>query len=280
MRRAYAFRPALRKAHTFFIVWGGHLVSLIGSNLTKFALGIWMLEKTGSATQFALIYVFTALPSVLLGPVAGKVVDSHNRRLVMLLSDLGSGLSSVMTVLLLVAGRLEPWHVYALTLVSSAFTAFQAPAYTAAATQIVSEKQLGRAAGLTQMAQAAARIAAPFLAGMLLLVARLETIILIDIVTFLFAVATLLVRFPDLAHQTEEARKTRQGDFSEGWRFLKTSPGLLALALFGAPTGLLLGIMQVLTAPMILSFTTPQVLGALMSVSGIGMLAGSLLMSI
>ncbi|MCL1467449.1 MFS transporter [Argonema galeatum] len=64
----------------FILIWFGQLVSLIGSGLTSFALGIWVYQKTGSVTEFALISLFTFLPSILLLPIAGAFVDRWNRR--------------------------------------------------------------------------------------------------------------------------------------------------------------------------------------------------------
>ena len=55
---------------TFAIIWLGQVVSLVGSGLTSFALGVWVFERTGSATEFALIGLAAVLPRVLLSPLA------------------------------------------------------------------------------------------------------------------------------------------------------------------------------------------------------------------
>jgi len=59
------------KMKTFLTIWLGQVVSLVGSGLTGFALGVWVFEQTGSATQFALIGLSAVLPRVLLSPLAG-----------------------------------------------------------------------------------------------------------------------------------------------------------------------------------------------------------------
>ena len=64
----------------FLPIWFGQLVSTLGSGLTGFALGVWVFERTGSATQFSLVLLATTLPRVLLSPVAGVVADRWNRR--------------------------------------------------------------------------------------------------------------------------------------------------------------------------------------------------------
>src|SRR5258707_9312350 len=75
----------------FTIVWGGQLVSLVGSGLTSFVLGLWVLQRTQSVTQFALILVSGTLPRIFLSPLAGVLVDRWDRRWVMLLSDVAAG---------------------------------------------------------------------------------------------------------------------------------------------------------------------------------------------
>jgi DHA3 family macrolide efflux protein-like MFS transporter len=177
----------------FTIVWFGQLVSQIGSGLTWFVLSIWAWQETGLATALALVSFFSFGPTVLLSPVAGALVDRWNRKLVMMLSDLAAGLSTVAVLLLYVTGNLEIWHLYITGAFAGAFQAFQWPAYSAAITMMVRKEQYGRASGMLSVAESASTIAAPVLAGMLIMVIGIAGVMLIDIVTFLFAIATLLV---------------------------------------------------------------------------------------
>lgn len=109
-----------RRMRVFLIVWLGQLVSLVGSGLTSFALGLWVYRHTGSVTQFALIGLFTVLPGIVLSPLAGALVDRWDRRWVMILSDSGAGLSTLMIALLFFAGRVQVWHIYLAAGVSAA----------------------------------------------------------------------------------------------------------------------------------------------------------------
>ena len=86
MRSLKNFRPFTGGMGVFLVVWFGQLVSLIGSGLTNFALGVWVYQRTGSVTQFSLILLFAMLPSILISPVAGAIVDRWNRRVSMILS--------------------------------------------------------------------------------------------------------------------------------------------------------------------------------------------------
>jgi MFS family permease len=271
-----------RGMRVFIIVWLGQLVSLVGSGLTSFALGLWVYKQTGSVTQFALIGLFTALPNIVLSPLAGALVDRWDRRWAMILSDTGAGLCTLMMAFFFLTNRIEVWQIYLAAGASAAFGTFQWPAYSAAMTLLVPKKHLGRANGIVQFGQAAAEILAPALAGVLVLTTRVQGILLIDFVTFFFAVTTLLlVRFP--GPETTTAAQARKDSLwreaSYGWRFITARRGLLGLLVFFAVVRFLWGMVGALIAPMILGFTSADVLGAIISIAGGGMLVGSLLMS-
>jgi len=72
--------PTATHMRVFIIIWLGQMVSLIGSGFTDFALGVWVYQRTGSVTQFALISLFTTLPGIVISPIAGTLVDRWDRR--------------------------------------------------------------------------------------------------------------------------------------------------------------------------------------------------------
>ncbi|MBI3360855.1 MAG: MFS transporter, partial [Chloroflexi bacterium] len=109
----------------FIIVWFGQVISLFGTAMTQFAMTIWAWKLTGSATALALVGFFNFGPTVLLSPIAGALVDRWNRKLVMMLSDLAAGLSTVAILLLYVSGHLQIWHLWIAGAFSGAFQAFQ-----------------------------------------------------------------------------------------------------------------------------------------------------------
>jgi DHA3 family macrolide efflux protein-like MFS transporter len=266
----------------FIIIWLGQLVSLVGSGLTSFALGLWVYQHTGSVTQFALISLFAVSPGVMLSPLAGALADRWDRRWVMILSDAGAGLSTLMMALLFFAGQVQVWHICLAVGASATFGAFQYPAYVASITLLVSKRNLGRANGMVQFGQAASEILAPALAGILVLTVQVQGVLLIDFVTFIFAVTTLLlVRFPKpeatAASQIGQGSLLREAVY--GWTYIAAQRGLLGLLVFFAVVNFLWGILGVTITPMILGFASADVLGVIISVAGGGMLVGGLVMS-
>jgi MFS transporter, DHA3 family, macrolide efflux protein len=272
-----------RGTYVFAIIWFGQLVSLFGSGLTGFALGIWVYQQTGSVTKFALISLFTTLPGIVISPLAGALVDRWDRRWTMILNDAGAGLSTSIVAVLLLTDKLQVWHIYLAMAAISTFNAFQWPAYTAATTLIVPKQHLGRASGMVQVADAASQILSPALAGILVAVFKIHAVLLIDVCTFGFSLLTLLfVRFPK--PETTPEGKMGQGSLLQeaiyGWTYITSRPGLWGLLIFFAASNFFTGVVSVLVTPLVLAFAPVAVLGTVLTVGGIGMLAGSIVMSV
>ena len=150
---------------TFMIIWSGQLVSTIGSGLTSFALGVWIYQETGSTTLFALNLLAYTLPNLLLSPIAGALADRWDRRLLMILSDTGAGISTLIIAILAFTQNLEIWHIYLATAFNAGFSTFQWPAYSAATTLLVPKNQLGRAGGMLQVGEAVSQLITPAIAA-------------------------------------------------------------------------------------------------------------------
>lgn len=274
--------PKRSGVRTFLIIWFGQVISILGSGLTSFALGVYVYQLTGSVTQLGLVLLSHALPSLLFSPIAGVVVDRWDRRHVMLLSDTGSGLASLGIWILLATGNLQIWHIYISAAFNSFFSSFQGPAYMASTTMLIPKEQYGRTAGLIQLGDAMSQIISPLLAGFLIVTIQIEGIILIDFATYLFAMVTLLlVRIPRPKPSIESGggflSVMREAIY--GWSYIRIRTGLFAMLLIFAFINFTLGIFSALYTPLVLSFTTAEILGTIVSFSGLGMLAGSLVMS-
>jgi MFS family permease len=267
---------------TFLVIWIGQVISIVGSSLTSFGLGVWIYQQTGDAMPFALTILFGSLPSVFLLPVAGSLADRWNRRWLMILADTGNALATLAIVLLLYTGMLEVWHIYLLSAVGSALGTFQYPAYQASITMLVPKKHLARANGLMQSADALGGILAPLLAGFLFVSVGLGGIVLIDFVTYFFAVsALLLVRIPQpKVEPSADGQKSKVvSDVQFAWRYLRERPGLLGLLFYYAAVNFFLSTIFVLSGPLVLSQHDAQVYGAVEMALGIGGLAGGLIAS-
>jgi len=268
----------------FSIVWLGQLVSMTGSGMTRFALTIWVWQETGEATALAIVAIFSFAPAIFFSPIAGAIVDRVSRKRIMIASDLAAGLSTVALLILFSTGHLEIWHLWAAGFFASAFESFQFPAYSAAITTMIEKKHYTRANAMLGMVHSASMIIAPFLAGALLALLGINGIMIIDIVTFLFAIGTLLlVVIPDPA-ETAVGRASRGTLLQEsvfGFRYIFSNRSLLGLLLIFFTTNLTFGLTMILLAPMILSRTGSNevILGTTMMMFGIGGVVGGLVIA-
>ncbi len=268
---------------TFLVVWFGQLVSLLGSRLTGFAIGVWMFQETRSVTRFALISACLIIPEVLLSPFAGAIVDRYDRKWMMIMSDCGAAFCTLLIAVLFLTNQLHRGYIYLILAASSIFDAFQGPAYTASVALLVPKQQLGRANGMTQFGMALSQIIAPTLGGILFMTIQIGGVLLIDAATFLFAIGTLLCVHIPRPKTSAESRAVRGHLLREahyGWQYIAARPGLLGLVLFFAFVNFTLGIVLTLMTPLVLSFASAAALGTIMSIGGVGMLLGSLLMSV
>jgi MFS family permease len=224
------------------------------------------------------------LPGVLIGPIAGTLVDRWNRKLVLALSDAGAALSTVILLVLFYTGRAEIWHLYATSALAGAFGAFQYPAYSAVVTTMVPKEQYARANGMRAVVGSASGIAAPMLAGALLVVMEIHQIMLIDLATFGIALVTLLLVIIPQPERTTEQVEGRGAIWKEtrlGLRYILDRPSLTAIFLLFTASNIHAAFGYPMMTPMILAKTGDNslILGMTRSAGSIGFLAGGLIMS-
>lgn len=266
----------------FVRIWLGQLVSLAGSALTGFVLGVWVYQSTGSATQFALIMLAEAVAAILVAPLAGIVVDRYDRRLVLVVSDVAAALATGVLLLLVAADGLQVWHVYPITAVTAACGTFRLIGFNTMLPMMVPAALLSRANGLAQAAMAVS-IVAPLAAGVLLSTIGLRGVVVLDLVSYGFAVLiTLATALPAAAVRgTGDAGVERPlVELRAGWTELRRREGLPTLLILLGAFDFCFGVAGVLVQPLILSFASPATLGVLMFAGGAGMLAGSVVMSV
>jgi MFS family permease len=273
----------------FWIVWAGQLVSLLGSGMTQFALTIWVFQETSRATDLALMGVFFMVPFLLMSPVVGVMVDRYDRKLMMMLSDLAAGVTTVFIFVLYSTGNLQVWHLYVNALINGIFQGFQWPAYSAALTLMVPKKDYVRVSSLLEIVGPSSRIFAPILGGAILGLGDaggydgLVIVMLIDIVSFLAAIGTLLFVYIPNPARTEEGEQGAGGFFKEavyGFKYIWERPPLLVLQAVFLMSNLLLTMgTGTLLAPMLLARTSSNtwIFGSAQTISAIAMVAGGLI---
>lgn len=273
----------LKGMRGFILVWIGQVFSMIGSQMTNFAMGIWAWEKTGQATPLAMVAFFSFTPLIIFSPIAGVFVDRWNRKWVMALSDIGAGLVTLVIFILMATGNLEIWHLYITGIVSGVFSAFQWPAYSAAITLMVPKKHYARTSGMISMAGSSVGIVAPILAGFLIPIIGTVGIIAIDLVTLLIALGFLFPIF--IPEPKKKDPDHRSGAFFRelkyGFQYILDRKPLLYLQLVFFLGNLFFTLAYTLLDPMILATTqgNSTILGSVKSAGAIGGLLGGIVLT-
>ncbi|MFC6086788.1 MFS transporter [Sphaerisporangium aureirubrum] len=274
--------PPVSGFRAFTVLWCGQFVSLTGSALSGFALGVYVYQVTGSATALGLVYALSALPFVLASPFTGSLVDRIGARRAMLAANAGSLIAMLVLAAALFADASAVWPVCLVVACLSVLAALQMPAFEASVPLLVPKQQLGRANGMRLIAVASSQVLAPVAAGFLLIAIGIDGIILMDCVSFGAAILALLwVRIP-LARRSGEAAAGAAAllkDFWVAWRYVAARRGLLGLLAFVAALEFCAGVVDVSITPLVLAFASSGALGTILTVGGIGMVAGSLAMT-
>ena len=265
----------------FLVVWFGQFISAIGSGLTAFALGVYVFQRTQSAMDFSSIILFSFLPSFILLPFGGVLADKFDRKRMMVLGDLGA-IAGIMFILsIMLWGNIKVWHIYVGVALSSVFAAVQNPAYKAAVSDMVSEEFYSRASGLIQLAASAQYLISPIIAGILMNAFDIRPVLIIDIMTFVFAAAAVLViKKQDDAFQNKHEEQEFLLDLAESFQYLFSQKGILLLVLLTSMVCFYVGVLQSLFGPMMLTMTNSTVLGTALPIMASGMLFSSLFIGI
>lgn len=266
----------------FLVLWFGQLLSVIGSGITTFSLGIYIFNLTKSTTSFSLLLLCVFLPPFLLKPLGGVLADLYDRRLLMILSDLGATLGLLFILFFLYIGNLDVWQIYLGVILSSTFGAAQEPAYKATITDMLPVKYYEKASGLVQLAGSAQYLVSPLIAGLFLSKLGLKYVFSIDILTFLLSIFTItLVRKHIKIHNSKmKVKKHIFSEFKLGFNELKVNRGIFSLTVLITFVTFFVGLLQASFTPMLLTLSNEKVLGISQSIAATGMFIGSLIIGL
>ncbi|MCG8553930.1 MAG: MFS transporter [Proteobacteria bacterium] len=269
----------------FFTIWIGQAVSLLGSQLVQFALVWYLTRETGSAVVLTTATLVAMLPQVILGPIAGSMVDRGNRRRFMILADGSIALLTLGLAALFATGLIQIWHIYVVIFLRSLAGGFHGPAFIASTSLMVPKEQLSRIQGLKQMLNGGLGIFAAPMGALLLELLPMQGILAIDVVTALFAVGSLfLVAIPQPERTTteDEGPTSVWQDIRAGLSYVATWRGLLIVLLMATLINFLLTPASSLSPLYVTNHFGggAQELAWLQSASGIGVVVGGLALSV
>lgn len=271
---------AQRMNRKFIAIWLAQMVSTIGSGLSSFGLGVYVFQQTGLASASSMIMLLGFLPGLMLSAPAGVLADRYDRRKLMVWGDGLSGLGILFILVCMIGQAASVWQLGAGVAINSTFSSLMEPAYKATVSDLVPKEQYTRASGMVQLANSARFLISPVLTGLLLSVADVKLLLMIDISTFFITSITVsLVRRGIQTMAPQPDHRPVPAQLRQAWQAVNSDKGMLALLKAGAALTFLIGFLQTLSTPMVLSFATEAQLGLLLTISAGGMLASSLLLS-
>ncbi len=150
----------------FTLLLLGQITSLLGNFTLKFALSMYVLELTGSASVFASLLALSMVPTIVLSPLGGILADRRNRRRLMITLDLLSG-GSVLAAALMFSTFSSIWGIGALLVILSILGAFESPVVSACIPELLSQDQLLSGNAAVNQATAILSLVTPFFGSLL-----------------------------------------------------------------------------------------------------------------
>ena len=261
-----------------YLLWFGQTVSWTGSAMSFFAIGVWIYETTGKASALSTILFIVAIVGVVTGPFGGVLADRFPRKTLIIVFDL------IIAVLMCVIGYFALNDILTLTLLipfALAFGIFEIAHWTtwsAFLGDVVKKNEVTKVSALFESAEAISVLIAPIGGAFIYAFFGLPGVILVDIITCIFGIATITF-FKSKKVEVKEKLSFRNVyfDLVEAYSWLKKQKGLLALVSILSIANFLWGFTSVLLPPMILSFTDARGLGIVESSIGLAFLLGSII---
>lgn len=277
-----SIKTTYKELKYFLILWSTQALSQLGSSMTNYALIVWSYTAKGSALTTALLSVCSYAPYVIMSIFAGSLSDKWNKKITMLVSDTFAALCTISIFILLKTGRLEIWHLYCLNALNGLMNTVQQPASDVAITLLTPKKHYQKVSGMRSFSNALISILMPIIATAVLSFTNLQTIIYIDLLTFVIAFISLafFVKIPE--YKVDKNANSFLTLTKSGLTYLKRNRGILDLILFLACINLIASIYNAAFPAMILSKENGGeiALGTVNAFIGIATLIGSIVASL
>jgi MFS family permease len=256
----------------------GQSISLIGTWLTKVATAWLVYRLTGSAWLLGVVGFAGQIPTFLLAPLAGVMVDRWNRRRVLLVTQTLAMLQSALLATLALGGFIRIWEVVALSVLQGLIDAFDMPVRQSMIVRMVEDRaDLPNAIALNSSMVNAARLLGPAIAGVLIAAVGEGFCFLIDAVSYAAVILSVLLMHFDAQPPARKATRVLH-EMGEGFRYARGSPPIRALLLLLALSGLA-GRPFAVLLPVIareVMHGGAGTLGTLQATAGVGALVGAL----
>ncbi len=264
---------------SFTLIWTAQLVSTIGSALTSLAAGILVYRLTGSAMSVGLMLMATAVPSLVVGLIAGVFVDRIERKRIMMAADL---IRAVLVALIPFAIQIDVSLLYVIVLLSATVGQFFDPAMDSTLPEVATDEELTAANSLMAISSFGSTAIGFAASGLLASAFSIDLAFYIDSLTFLFsALCVFMIRVPAVKVEESTSVAVVVANLKTGVKYLFSNRILRALLFTGMPVFFSFGLWNVLLLPFALKalHATEFEYGLQEGLTSLGFVAGSLLIA-
>lgn len=234
----------LRSNRNYRFLWLGNVVSQLGDWFNLLASAALITELSGSGVAISYLFLARFLPLFFFSPVAGILADKYSRKRLMVLSDVLRGV--VVFGFLFIKNPEQVWLLYVLTILQFCLSAIFVPAKSAVVANIVDKKDLVTANALDSLTWSTMLAGGAFLGGIITAVFGKETAFIMDAGTFLLSAVLIgLITVPKREKKQTKQIQTGWLDFLDGFKYLRTQPFILIIALVKAIGSLVYGAQNV-----------------------------------
>ena len=274
----WGFALRALKSRNYRLFFGGQSVSLIGTWMTRVATSWLVYRLTGSALLLGVVSFAGQVPMFFLGPFAGVWVDRWDRHRTLVVTQVLSMVQSFALAVLALTGWITIEEVVVLSIFQGVVNAFDMPARQAFAIQMVDDrKDLSNAIALNSSMVNATRLVGPALAGMVIAAVGEGWCFLIDGVSYIAVIISLLAMRIAVTAAPAPERKPLWGEVAEGWGYVSGSVPIRSILLLLALVSLVAmpyTVLMPIFAKEILH-GGPNLLGFLMAATGVGALVSA-----
>ncbi len=268
----------LIKNKNYLLLWLGQSVSDLGSSINYIGLMWYVMELTGSAISVSGLFIALTIPSILLGPWVGVLVDKLDKKTIIVTTDIIRGLISILMVT-----TNSVITIYGLVILNGIAALFFSPAINVAIPRLVSSEDLITANSIFSTTRSISKLIGPTIGGALIIGFGAKSLFIINGISFLIsAFSEIWIIIPkNINQEQQERKKSLVRDLKSSWEYINKNEIVKFVIIFFAFAMLLMGGLPILNIVLIkelFKFTSEQY-GMMMTINGIGFLLASVYMA-
>ncbi|EEF62256.1 MFS transporter [Pedosphaera parvula] len=277
-RPTFAKAMGLLRRGAFSRYMTGEAISMTGTWMQAMAQMWVMTSLTVKAVDLAKIQLASGIPMLLLTMVGGKFADRHNKRTILLITQVVQIILAVAVGFLVAKNQIQIWHILVVAVVLGISNSFEMPAASAMVPELVEKCDIATAVAIDRSVFHATRLIGPSAAGFLIGFWGTSSAFFVNAISFVALIIALLT-IPRRAPHSEEEKEKRSGSMKAGFKHVRSDKPTWAMLLLGCIATFFVVPVMIVMMPLyardILHVEARQ-LGILMSISSIGSLTGSI----